>query len=127
MTLKDKLESYLIDLNVQYDQKEGNLWVISDDERSLQNVLVTIDDPVVTITVNVMEVPGNNKEQFYEKLLTLNATDMIHGAYAIEGDNVVLVDTLEGETMDLEELQASLEAIGLALTQHYPVLSEYRN
>jgi hypothetical protein len=127
MTLKDKLESYLIDLNVQYDQKEGNLWVISDDERSLQNVLVTIDDPVVTITVNVMEVPGNNKEQFYEKLLALNATDMIHGAYAIEGSNVVLVDTLEGPTMDLEELQASLDAIGLALTQHYPVLSEYRN
>jgi hypothetical protein len=127
MTLKDKLESYLIDLNVQYNQKEDNLWVISDDERSLQNVLVTIDDPVVTITVNVMGVPGNNKEQFYEKLLTLNATDMIHGAYAIEGNNVVLVDTLEGETMDLEELQASLEAIGLALTQHYPVLSGYRN
>jgi hypothetical protein len=127
MTLKDKLESYFIDLNVQYDQKEGNLWVISDDERSLRNVLVTIDDPVVTITVNVMEVPGNNKEQFFEKLLTLNATDMIHGAYAVEGSNVVLIDTLEGETMDLEELQASLDAIGLALTQHYQVLSKYRN
>ena len=126
MTLKDKLESYFIDLNVQYDQKEGNLWVISDDERSLQNVLVSIDDPVVTITVNVMEVPGNNREQFYEKLLTLNATDMIHGAYAVEGNNVVLVDTLEGETMDLEEMQASLDAIGLALTQHYQVLSGYR-
>ena len=126
MTLKDKLESYLIDLNVQYDQKEDNLWVISDDERSLQNVLVTIDDPVVTITVSVMEVPGNNREEFFEKLLSLNATDMIHGAYAIEGDNVVLVDTLEGATMDIEELQASLDAIGLALTQHYKVLSGYR-
>ncbi|MBN2533043.1 MAG: YbjN domain-containing protein [Spirochaetales bacterium] len=127
MTLKDKLESYFIDLNVQYDRKEENLWVISDDERSLQNVLVSIDDQVVTITVNVMDLPGNNREQFYKKLLTLNATDMIHGAYAIEGNNVVLVDTLEGETMDLKELQASLDAIGLALTQHYQVLSEYRN
>lgn len=127
MTLKDKLEGYLIDLNVQYDQKEDNLWVISDDERSLQNVLVTIDDPVVTITVNVMEVPGSNKEQFFEKLLLLNASDLIHGAYAIEGNNVVLLDTLEGETMDIEELQASLDAIGLALSQHYKVLSGYRN
>ena len=127
MTLKDKLEGYLIDLNVQYDQKENNLWVISDDERSLQNVLVPIDDPVVTITVSVMDVPGSNKEKFFEKLLSLNATDMIHGAYAIEGNNVVLVDTLEGATMDIEELQASLDAIGLALTQHYKVLSGYRN
>ena len=127
MTLKDKLEGYFIDLNVQYDQKEDNLWVISDDERSLQNVLVTIDDPLVTITVNVMEVPGSNKEQFFEKLLTLNASDMIHGAYAIEGGNVVLIDTLEGETMDIEELQASLDGIGFALSQHYKVLSGYRN
>ena len=126
MTLKDKLEGYFIDLNVQYDQKENNLWVVSDLERSLQNVLVSIDEPVVTITVNVMGVPGSNKEQFFEKLLTLNATDMIHGAYGIEGDNVVLVDSLEGETMDLEEIQASLDAIGLALTQHYPILSRYR-
>jgi len=126
MTLKDKLEGYFIDLNVQYDQKENNLWVVSDDERSLQNVLVSIDEPLVTITVNVVGIPGSNKEKFFEKLLTLNATDMIHGAYGIEGDNVVLVDSLEGETMDLEELQASLDAIGLALTQHYPILSGYR-
>jgi hypothetical protein len=126
MTLKDKLEGYLIDLNVQYDQKEDNLWVVSDNERSLENVLITIDEPVVTITVSVMEVPDSNKEEFFEKLLTLNATDMIHGAYGIEGNSVVLVDTLEGETLDLEELQASLDSIGLALTQHYKVLSGYR-
>jgi hypothetical protein len=50
---------------------------------------------------------------------------MIHGAYALEQNNVVLVDTLESETMDLEEFRASLEAIGLALAQHYPRLSQY--
>jgi hypothetical protein len=126
MTLNDKLEGYFIDLNVQYEQKENNLWIISDNERSLQNVLVTIDDQVVTVTVNVMEVPGSSKEQFFEKLLTLNATDLIHGSYGIEGKNVVLVDTLEGGTMDIEELQASLDSIGLALTQHYKILEGYR-
>jgi hypothetical protein len=29
--------------------------------------------------------------------------------------------------MDYEEFQASLDAIGLALAQHYPILSKYRN
>jgi len=126
MTLKDKLEGYFIDLNVQYDQKENNLWVITDLERSLQNVLVSIDDQIVTVTVNVMDVPANSNEKFYEKLLILNATDMIHGAYGIEGKSIVLVDTLEGETLDIEELQASLDSIGLALTQHYKILEGYR-
>ncbi|MBN2441067.1 MAG: hypothetical protein JXJ04_06965 [Spirochaetales bacterium] len=126
MTLKDKLEGYFIDLNVQYDQKENNLWVITDEERSLQNVLVSIDDQIVTITVSVMDVPANSNEKFYEKLLMLNATDMIHGAYGIEGKSIVLVDTLEGGTLDIEELQASLDSIGLALTQHYKILEGYR-
>ena len=56
----------------------------------------------------------------------LNAEDLLHGAYALEGDHVILIDTLELETMDLEELRASFEAIGLALIQHYKVLGDYR-
>jgi hypothetical protein len=51
---------------------------------------------------------------------------LVHGAYALEGDHVILIDTLEVDTMDLEELRASFEAIGLALVQHYKVLGRYR-
>ncbi len=40
--------------------------------------------------------------------------------------NIILVDTLEFETMDIEDFQASLDAVGLALAQHSPVLSQYR-
>jgi hypothetical protein len=52
---------------------------------------------------------------------------MIHGAYAIEDQSVILIDTLELPTMDLEELQASLDATGLALAQHYASLSKFRD
>jgi len=127
MTIKDKLEGYFIELGIPYEQKPDNLWIISDEDKSLREIIVTIEESVVTITVNVMQIPSGNNEEFYKKLLTLNATDMIHGAYALEGNNVVLIDTLEGETMDLNELQASLDAMSLALTQHYKVLSGYRN
>jgi hypothetical protein len=51
---------------------------------------------------------------------------MVHGAYAIRDDEVILLDTLQGATLDLAELRASLEAVGLALSQHYEVLSQYR-
>ena len=40
--------------------------------------------------------------------------------------DVILIDTLELETLDLEELRASFEAIGLALVQHYKLLGRYR-
>ncbi len=82
--------------------------------------------PVVVFRVVVMPLPSEGREAFFKKLLELNASDLLHGAYAIEGEDVVIVDTLEYDTMDLGEFQASLDAIGLALVQHYSVLSEYR-
>ena len=69
---------------------------------------------------------GSGREKLFAELLRLNATDMAHGAYAVDGNAVIIIDTLEAETMDLEELQASIDAIGLALAQHYRSLSAYR-
>ena len=51
---------------------------------------------------------------------------MVHGAYAVDGTNIIIIDTLEADTMDIEELKASIDAIGLALAQHYRTLSKYR-
>jgi hypothetical protein len=83
-------------------------------------------DPLVIIQVQVMEAPKQNRLDLYTKLLELNACDMIHGAYGLEGDKVVIIDTIEYEALDFEEFRAILDAISLALTQHYPVLSVYR-
>jgi len=88
-------------------------------------VVVFAEDSLVTIRAKVMELPKEHRSELYEDLLRLNA-DMVHGAYAIEEDHVILFDTLEYDTMDFEEFQASLDAIGLALAQHYPKLSTYR-
>lgn len=126
MDIKEKLEGYFIDLSIPFEAKEENVWVITDESRGFENVIITADDQVVTLTVKVMKIPTVNKEVFYETLLKLNATDLIHGAYAIEGNDIMLMDSLEGPTMDLEEIQASLDAISLALSQHYPVLAKYR-
>ena len=51
---------------------------------------------------------------------------MIHGAYALEGNEVILLNTLVGATLDLEEFQATLDAFGLALAQHFRTLAKYR-
>lgn len=126
MDIKEKLEGYFIELSVPYEAKDDGLWIVNDEDKGVENLIVTADDQLVTLTVNVMKVPSSNKEEFFETLLKLNATDMIHGAYGIEGNEVLLIDTLEGSTMDLEEIQASLDAVSLALSQHYTILSEYR-
>jgi len=123
----EKLENYLLELGMLYEKKAENLWIVSDEAKGLQSLIISLDGPVIALRVTLMAIPDKNRENFYKTLLTLNATDLIHGAYGLDGNNVVWIDTLEGETLDLLELQASLDAVSLALSQHYKKLAEYRN
>jgi hypothetical protein len=122
----NKIEQYLIDMMVSYQQAGENLWLLDDEERSLQGVVIALAEPLVIVRVEVMDAPAHNRLECCEKLLELNATDVIHGAYALENGKVILIDTLEYDTLDLGDFRATLEAISLALTQHYPILSPYR-
>ena len=124
--VETRVEGYLINLSLTYDTVDDNVWHINDEEKGLGHVIVFAQDSLVTIRAKVMELPSRDRAAFLEELLRLNI-DMVHGAYALEDNNVILIDTLEEGSMDLEEFQASLDAIGLALAQHYPRLSQYRD
>ena len=124
--VENKIEQYLIELKYSYREVKPNLWLLDDTENRIEGIVVMHADPLVIIQVQVMDVPKLNSHELYRKLLELNAGDMIHGAYGLEGNKVVIIDTLRYETMDYPEFRATLDAISLALTQHYPILSVYR-
>jgi len=48
------------------------------------------------------------------------------GPTGLDGDNIVLIDALEYDTMDKPEFEAALDSIGLALSKHYSVLGAFR-
>jgi len=121
-----KIEQYLIDLMITFEQVDKNLWLLDDDDRSLQGVAVMQAEPMVIIRAEIMDKPKNNILELYTKLLELNASDLIQGAYALDGNKVVLIDTLPYDTMNYEDFRAVLDSFSLALTEHYPVLSQFR-
>jgi len=123
---ENKIEQYLIDLKYNYQEVKQNLWLLDDAEHGLEGIAVMYTDPLVIIRVQLMNVPKKNTQEFFTKLLELNAQEMIHGAYGLEGDKVVIIDTLEYEHLDYTQFRAALDAISLALTQHFPILSVYR-
>jgi hypothetical protein len=122
---QEKLEGFFINLELVYEEIGESMWLLSDEDNGLSSVVVYVQDDLVTLRSKVMDVPADRREEFFEELLRLNA-EMVHGAYAIEEDNVILIDSLELPTMDLEEFQASLDSTGLALAQHYSRLAKYR-
>ena len=123
---KTRIESYLINLSLTYEEAGNDVWIINDEDKGLANVVVFAEDPLVTIRTKVMTIPSGERAVFFEELLRLNA-DMVYGAYAIDEEDVILVETFELSTLDYEEFQAALDAIGLALAQHYPQLSQFRD
>lgn len=56
------------------------------------------------------------------RLLELNASGLLHAAFAIEGSAIVLTSALPLENLDLNELDAVLSDMDLALAQHVPQL-----
>ncbi len=122
----NKIEQYLIESMCSFKEIDGNIWIINDEDNVLDGTAIFFTDPIVTIRVAVMDVPNTDNRDLYAKLLELNATDMLRGAYALDNNQIILICTLEYDTMDYEEFIAVLNSFSLALAQHYRVLLEYR-
>lgn len=123
--IKTKIEGYLINLALTYEEAGDNIWVINDEEKGLGSVVVFAEEGLVTIRAKVMDLPNSQRQELFEELLRLNV-DMVHGAYALDDNDVILIETFEFSTLDFEEFQAAFDAIGLELSEHYPRLSSYR-
>lgn len=127
MVTREDIESFLLRLELPYQELEEGLWVVSDGQEAAA-VFVNLDPPLLLMRVEVMDAPKDEKLRngLFRELLELNATDMIHGAYGLDEDKVVVIDALQLEDLDFSEFQASLESILLALRSHFETLSRYR-
>jgi len=123
---ENKIEQYLIDLMITYQQVDKNIWLLDDEDHFLQGVAIMWAEPLVIVRIEVMEIPKKPNLELFTKLLELNASDVIHGAYAIDKNKIILIDTLQYETMDKEDFRATLDSFSMALTDHYPILSKFR-
>jgi hypothetical protein len=124
---KNKIEQYLIDLMYTYREVDKNMWLVDDPEHNLAGIAVMYDDPVVLFRVVLMDAPEEHRLELFTKLLELNASDIVHGAYALEDNQIVLINTLDYDTMDYGEFRSTLDSFSLALVQHYPILSSLRD
>jgi len=120
-----KVEEYLIDLGISYQELSKGAWLIEDEAKGLPKMVVSHTDPIVVIRADVMPVPEKDKLELFTTLLRLNGSDFLHGAYALDGEEIVALDTVEYETMDKNDFRASIEAMAFALSQHYPKLLQY--
>jgi hypothetical protein len=129
MITREDIQSWLDRLDgggLSVTEIEPNLWLARTREDA--EVVVHFAPPVIILRVRVMELPESEprRSELFRQLLEYNARDLVHGSYGLEGDHVVLTDTLELENLDFSEFEASFDSITLALASHLATLAPYR-
>lgn len=127
MRSRDDIESYLARAEVPYEEiGEDGMWLVHDSSLG-ENIAIQAAGPLLLFRVKVLELREvDDKAALYEELLTLNTSDLVHGAYGISDGAVVLTCTLQIENLDYNELQGVLDDFSLALANHYEKLSKFR-
>jgi len=123
MKTVEDIESFLVRAGLPYETVKPGLWLAQIGEHG--RLAVSIAGPVVAFRIKVLDSPKQGREELFRTLLQLNTTELVHGAFGLEGEAIVLVDALELENLDFNEFQAVIDDMSMAVTKHHPNLTRY--
>ena len=127
MVTREDVERYLLQAGLAFDEVEQGMWVAHSDGGP--SMVIHHSPPVLVFRVKVMDAPRDMTKctDLYRSLLRLNAGELVHAAYGLEEDDVVLTETLELENLDQNEFQAVIDSIQMAMATHLEQLAPYRD
>ncbi len=119
MASNEELDSYLIKMGLPYEQVGEGTWVLHPEGAHRAPIGVAIEAPIVLFSIPMFEVqPQTDKpERLFRTLLELNS-ELMHSAYALQGDQIVLSGAQQLENLDFNEFQAMVEDMCMALDNH---------
>lgn len=120
----EDIESYLLRLGVGHERLTNDVWNLKVNQD--ENLVISFAGPVLVFRLKLMQVPTGNREALFEELLRLNTTEVVHGAFGLEGDAVVLTAALPLENLDFNEFQSVVDDMTMAVNKLYPQLARYR-
>jgi len=131
MVTKEDIEGFLNRLaadGASHSELKPGLWVVKPGGSLDFDVVVHYSPPVAILRVKVMTLPTSPESRavLSHRLLELNATDLVHGAYGIESNSIVMTEALELEHLDYDEFQAAYESITVALASHLREIGTFR-
>jgi hypothetical protein len=124
MRTEKDVEAYLMRSNrkfVAVEDQPGTFLI--ETGKSTPQVAVRVDPPLVVCRVHIGDVDSAaTSEQLFRRLLGYNAKSLVHAAYGLDDNRIVLGAALELENLDFNEMQAVLDEIDVALAQQVPEL-----
>ncbi len=121
------IHGYLLDLGFDIchaDEREG-VFVVDKPELAIKNLVIGCGEPLLILEQYLLELPAPSLE-VYQRLLQKNR-DIIHGAFALDetGRKLIFRDTLQIDSLNLAELDACVNSLGLLLSEFADELIQF--
>ncbi|MHA7055943.1 type III secretion system chaperone family protein [Aquimarina sp. M1] len=115
-----QVKDYLLKLNftIVHENKKDGIIMISKENEGIKNLILGVALPILIIEQYIFNIKNKN-ELVYRSLLQKNR-DIVHGAFVLDesGEKVIFRDTLQLENLDLNELEGTLNSLGLLLSEY---------
>ena len=120
MSKFELVKSYLQEMSIPIvmEDKAGELVVVDDEEKGIKNLIIDCEDSILILEQVIMKV-NPDSEGIFKRLLQMNRC-LVHGAFVLDdsGEMLLFRDTLQLENLDRNELEGSVHALGLALSEY---------
>ncbi len=114
-----KVKHYLLQLgyNVEYENQSEGMLLIHNEETGINKMVLGCADPLLIMEQFICEIKQETADVY--KMLLQKNRDIIHGAFVLDqtGKRVIFRDTHQLETLDLNELEAAFNSLGLLLSE----------
>ena len=124
----EAVKTYLQDMDILIvdEDPEEELVVVENEEEGIKNLIIDCEDPLLIIEQLIMKIKPDCEREFFKWLLKINR-ELVHGAFVLDdaGEMLLFRDTLQLENLDYNELDASVKALSLAMSEYGPELLQY--
>lgn len=128
MRTAEDIEAYLVRSGHPHKTLDENTWLVTDPSDHRDHIVVRMSDDLVLFRTKVLELnrlKQSEREACLHRLLEFNGSDMIHGAYGIADDSIVLTATFRLQNLDFNEFSGTLDDFAVAISNHVPALRDF--
>lgn len=122
----DDVERYLQSSEINYSDLGGGMYLVDVHTTLSHSLVIKVEPPLVVFRLKAGALPAAGSEKraaLFESLLRLNGTALLHSSFSIADDGVYLTAALPLDNLDQNELQAVVDDMSMAVSQHLPELS----
>ena len=125
----EKVKNFLeeLEFHLQSEDVEEELVIVTDEDKGISHLMIDCEGEVLLLEQYIFQLKDPNDSAVLRRLLEINL-NIVHGALALADDNrVIFRDTLQLENLDRNELESSINSVGLMMAEHAEEFIRFAN